>query len=59
MNILAYADDLLIFSKTVIGLQELLNDISKRAELLGFTLNEEKTQTMVFRPAHLRARKDP
>ena len=47
-NVFAYADDLLVCSLSVTGLQKLIDTESVNVEQHGFKLNSNKTKCMVF-----------
>ena len=44
-----YADDILSFSDTVIGLQKQIDSISEYSKQIGMSIIVEKTKTLVFR----------
>lgn len=47
--LLLYADDIVLISDTIVGLQNQLNHLKKGADAVGLTVNREKTKVMVFR----------
>jgi len=46
---LLFADDIVLISDTVVGLQNQLNNLETAADRLGLTVNSQKTKLMVFR----------
>ena len=44
-----YADDLVLFSETVIGLQQMLDCLFEYSQKWGMEVNIEKSKVMVFR----------
>lgn len=48
LNVIRYADDTVIVSDTVEGLQELLNRIDVAGNAMGININVQKTKFMVF-----------
>ena len=48
VNSLLYADDLIILSRSKIGLQNCLNALSSYCETWMLKINPKKTQTMIF-----------
>ena len=49
VSILLFADDVVVFSDTAIGLQNQLNLIKESSDKLGLTVNVSKTKVIVFR----------
>jgi len=47
--LLLFADDIVLVSDTVIGLQNQISNLKKGADKLGLTVNIQKTKVMVFR----------
>ena len=47
--LLMYADDLVLFSETVIGLQQMLDCLFEYSQKWGMEVNIEKSKVMVFR----------
>lgn len=47
--LLMFADDIVLVSDTVIGLQNQLENLKKSSDALGLEVNYDKTKTMVFR----------
>ena len=47
--LMLYADDMVLFSETVHGLQDLLNNLEKYSDKWKLTVNTEKTKVVVFR----------
>ena len=47
-----YADDLVLMSTTVPGLQRQLNELEKYADYWGVEVNIKKTQTFVSKKGH-------
>ena len=55
--LLLFADDVILLSNTIIGLQNQLDSLKREADRLYLTVNLEKTNIMVFRMGgHLAAR---
>jgi len=50
VNILAYADDIVLLSPSWRGLQYLIDKLMLCAEAINMTCNERKTVCMVFNP---------
>ena len=50
INVQAYADDIILFSPTAGGLQQLLDRIVILVEQNDLLINADKTKIMVFRP---------
>jgi len=50
VNILAYADDIVLLSPSWRGLQYLIDKLTLCAESINMTCNERKTVCMVFNP---------
>ena len=50
--LLLYADDMILFSETVTGLQNQLNKLSECAASLDLTVNIKKTKIVIFRNSH-------
>ena len=48
INCLIYADDLIIFSKSAEGLQQLLNKLEEYSNKQSISVNIEKTKIMIF-----------
>jgi hypothetical protein len=49
--LLLFADDIILLSNTIIGLQNQLNSLKREAHRLQLTVNLEKTKILVFRKA--------
>ena len=47
--LLLYADDIVLISDSIMGLQNQLNNLKKGADSVGLTVNKDKTKVMVFR----------
>ena len=47
--LLLFADDMIILSDTVVGLQNQLNSLKQEADRLQLTVNLDKTNIIVFR----------
>ena len=47
--LLMYADDMVIFSRSISGLQEMLNSLSSYTAKWSLAVNIEKTKTVIFR----------
>ena len=47
--LLMYADDMVLFSESIEGLQSLLNELSHYCETWKLSNNVEKSQVLVFR----------
>ena len=56
LNLLAYADDLVILAPSWQGLQYLINTLVAAADDVGLTVNAKKTVTMIFSPYDNRKR---
>ena len=55
--LLLFADDVILLSNTIVGLQNQLDSLKREADRLYLTVNLEKTNIMVFRMGgHLAAR---
>ena len=50
--LLLYADDMILFSETVTGLQNQLNKLSECAASLDLTVNIKKTKIVIFRNSY-------
>ena len=50
--LLLYADDMILFSETVTGLQNQLNKLSECAASLDLTVNIKKTKNVIFRNSY-------
>ena len=48
-SIIAYADDIALFSPSVKSLQHLIDDVARQGVLLDLTFNLKKTKCMIFR----------
>lgn len=53
LNIMAYADDVVLVSPSVTGLQQLLSEFHAGIESLSLKMNVEKSTSIVFRPKSL------
>ena len=47
--LLMYADDMVLFSESIDGLQSLLNELSNYCEIWKLSINVEKSKVLVFR----------
>lgn len=54
INLLAYADDMVLLSPSWSGLQSLLNVIASSANEISMSFNTKKTVCMIFNPANKR-----
>jgi exonuclease III len=50
INVLAYADDIVIITPSWKGMQQLLDILSEHATLIDMAVNTKKTQCMIFAP---------
>ena len=48
LNVLMWADDLFIVSRTIKGLASCINKVSKHFDQMGLTVNTSKTKIMIF-----------
>ena len=52
MNVLAYADDLVLLAPSWRALQQLLDILQKHINTINLTCNVKKSVCMIFRPHH-------